>query len=108
MKRLLLGILSLPLTCMAEHWPLDAVDSQIAVVGTANLASGVRDKSLMLDGSSAIELKDSAALNGTDGFTFSVWFNPYTLNDGQQVIAGKNRYSLNERQWTLTVEPDGK
>ena len=93
---------------MAEHWPLDAVDSQISVLGKAKVASGARDQSLVLDGLSLIELKGSAALNGEGGFTFSVWFNPYAVNEGQQVIAGKNRYSLNERQWSLTVEPDGR
>jgi hypothetical protein len=101
-------ILAPTLVCMAEHWPLDAVDSQIRFLGKAKMASGARDKSLVLDGSSVIELKDSAALNGDGGFTFSVWFNPYALSAGQQVIAGKNRYSQDERQWTLTVEPDGK
>lgn len=65
-------VLAPTLVCMAEHWPLDAVDSQIAVVGEAKVASGARDQSLVLDGSSVIELKDSAALNGDGGFTFSV------------------------------------
>ena len=93
---------------MAETWPLDAVDSRIQVVGEAKVAGGARDTSLVLDGTSALELKDSSALNGGDGgFTFSVWCNPYAPSAGQQVIAGKNRYSLNERQWTLTVEADG-
>jgi len=94
---------------MAETWPLDAVDARIKVVGEAKVASGAHEGSLVLDGLSVIELKDSAALNGDGGgFTFSVWFNPYALKGGQQVIAGKNRYSLNERQWSLTVESDGK
>jgi Concanavalin A-like lectin/glucanases superfamily len=106
--KLFLLFITLTSSCMAEHWPLDAVDSQIAVLGKAKVASGARDQSLVLDGQSVIELKDSAALNGDGGFTFSVWFNPYALSAGQQVIAGKNRYSRNERQWTLTVEPDGK
>ena len=44
----------------------------------------------------------------SDVFTVSVWFNPYDLADGQQMLAGKNRYSRNERQWSLTIEPDGK
>ena len=101
-------LLASTLACLAEQWPLDAVDSQITVLGKANVASGARDASLVLDGLSVIELKETAALNGEDGFTFSVWFNPYTLNGEQQVIAGKNRYSLNERQWSLTVEPDGR
>lgn len=94
-------------TCMAEHWPLDAVDSKITVRGKAKLASGARAQSLVLDGLSLIELKETAALNGEGGFTFSVWFNPYAPKDGQQVIAAKTRYSSNERQWTLTVEPNG-
>lgn len=102
-------ILSAPFTCMAEQWPLDAVDSQISVLGKAKVASGAQGKSMALDGVSLIELRETAALNaGESGFTFSVWFNPYAVNEGQQVIAGKNRYSLNERQWSLTVEPDGR
>jgi hypothetical protein len=96
------------LACTAETWPLDAVDAPIKVVGEAKVASGAHGEALVLDGVSVIELKDSAALNGGEGFTFSVWFNPYALSAGQQVIAGKNRYSLNERQWSLTVEPDGR
>jgi hypothetical protein len=51
-------------------------------------------------------LKDSAAMNDT-AFTVSVWFNPYALRGGQQMIAGKNRYSRHERQWSLILEPDG-
>ncbi|MFZ4767563.1 MAG: LamG-like jellyroll fold domain-containing protein, partial [Roseimicrobium sp.] len=103
-----LFLLAPTLACMAEHWALDTVDSPIAVLGEAKIAGGADGMSLVLDGTSVIELKNSAALNGGEGFTFSVWFNPYALSAGQQVIAGKNRYSLNERQWTLTVEADGK
>jgi hypothetical protein len=101
-------LLASTLACMGETWPLDAVDAPIKVVGEAKVASGAHGEALVLDGASVIELKDSAALNGGEGFTFSVWFNPYALSAGQQVIAGKNRYSLNERQWSLTVEPDGR
>ncbi len=57
----------------------------------------------MLDGGSVIELKDSAGLaDGT--FTLSLWFNPYELTGGQQILAGKNRYALKERQWSLIIE----
>lgn len=108
MKSILILTL-LPLCCMAANWPLNtAKDAAIVVHGESKDASGVSGSSLVLDGSSVIELKDSAALNGDGGFTFSVWFNPYALSAGQQVIAGKNRYSRDERQWTLAVEPDGK
>jgi hypothetical protein len=93
----------------AGQWPLDAIDKRVKVYGKASVASGAEGESLILDGLSVIELKDTAALNGGEaGFTFSVWFNPYAVGEAQQVIAGKNRYSLGERQWTLTVEPDGK
>ncbi|QOV89233.1 LamG-like jellyroll fold domain-containing protein [Humisphaera borealis] len=92
----------------ARNWSLDATDPTIKVFGTARAAAGALGKSLVLDGTSVIELKDTAALNASDGFTFSVWFNPYAPESGQQVVAGKNRYSLNERQWSIAVEPDGK
>ena len=105
-------LLCLMLVCLeskAAHWALDAEASPLKIHGTVKSASGAVDQCLVLDGGSVIELKDSASLNaGADGFTFSVWFNPYATQDGQQVIAGKNRYSLGEREWTLTVEPDGR
>lgn len=95
---------------MAAQWSLDThKDETLIVHGAVQDALGVNHRSVLLDGLSVIELKNSAALNGADaGFTFSVWFNPYALNAGQQVIAGKNRYSRNERQWSLTLEPDGR
>jgi hypothetical protein len=94
---------------MAAQWSLDSrKDETLIAHGSVQEAPGVKQQSLVLDGASVIELKDSATLIGDGGFTFSVWFNPYALSAGQQVIAGKNRYSRNERQWTLTVEPDGK
>jgi hypothetical protein len=78
------------------------------VHGKADTAEGASGKSLLLDGSSLIALRDSARLNGGDsGFTFSVWVNPHELHGGQQLIAGKNRYSLNQRQWGVMIEPDG-
>jgi hypothetical protein len=92
----------------AEHWPLDSADGALVVHGKADTAEGASGKSLLLDGSSLIELRDSARLNGgNSGFTFSVWLNPHELHGGQQLIAGKNRYSLNQRQWGLMIEPDG-
>ena len=60
-----------------------------------------------MDGGEVIELKDSAVLNPAEGFSLSVWFNPYVLTGSQQMLAAKNRYSLNERQWGIAMEPDG-
>ncbi|MGV3660940.1 MAG: exo-alpha-sialidase [Prosthecobacter sp.] len=104
----LLLCLCLATSTFAGQWPLEnASDATLTIHGTAHSAPGAAGQSLLLDGSSCIELKDSAALNDPDGFTFSIWFNPYELENGQQLIAGKNRYSLNERQWGLMLEDDG-
>lgn len=90
----------------AATWPLDAVESSMTAHGDVKTAAGVVGASLLLDGASVIELKDSAALTN-DAFTISLWFNPVSLNGAQQVLAGKNRYTLDEREWSITVEPDG-
>jgi hypothetical protein len=94
----------------AADWPLNtAKDAALVVHGEIKEAPGVSGSSLVLDGSSVIELKDSASLNATaQGFSFSVWFNPYVAAGSQQMIAAKNRYALNERQWSLAIEPDGR
>lgn len=111
MKTLCLLLSAIPLLvtpATAEEWPLDDAQAPVVVHGSAKTASGAAGNSLVLDGNSVIELRDSAVLNaGAAGFTFSVWFNPYAPKDGQQVIAGKARYSSKEREWTLTVEPNG-
>ena len=109
MKRLLPLLLLLPLSsgARAEHWSLDGPDGSVVVRGKASTDAGVAGRSLVLDGESLIELKDSEGLSSA-AFTLSLWFNPYEPTGGQQVLAGKNRYSLKERQWSLTIEPDGR
>lgn len=89
------------------YWSLDEVADSLILHGNIQPATGVRGKSLVLDGESLIELRDTARLHSSE-FTISLWFNPYDLAGGQQMLAGKNRYSLDERQWSLTIEPDGK
>jgi hypothetical protein len=93
-----------------REWELDSpLAAEVTVHGEAKRADGAQRHCLVLEGQSTIELNDSAHLNfGTDGFTVSLWFNPYDLAGGQQMLVGKNRYSRNERQWSLTIEPDGK
>ena len=106
-------ILAIPLMMLAAaqaqaaSWPLDEAADTLAMRGNAQIAAGVVGKSLVLDGESLIELKDSAKLASGE-FTVSLWFNPYDVAGVQQVLAGKNRYSRDERQWSLTIEPDGK
>jgi Concanavalin A-like lectin/glucanases superfamily/BNR repeat-like domain len=91
----------------AGDWPLENSQDTLIVRGTANIAAGAVGQCLVIDGESLIELKESADLT-SDSFSVSLWFNPYDLTGGQQMLAGKNRYSKNERQWSLTMEPDGK
>ena len=100
------GPKSLPIA-LAASWPLDEVADTLVVRGNAQTAVGVAGKSVVLNGESLIELKDSEKFASGE-FTVSLWFNPYDLAGGQQMLAGKNRYSRNERQWSLTIEPDGK
>ncbi|WP_395715938.1 LamG-like jellyroll fold domain-containing protein [Prosthecobacter sp.] len=106
LHRFTLALLSLTASVYAETWPLDAVDSSMLARGVVKTAAGASGTSLLLDGASLIELKDSAKLS-TGSFTASLWFNPYALDGEQQMIIGKNRYSRGERQWGLTIEPDG-
>lgn len=108
MKRILPLLFSLASPLLAETWSLDepAADTWI-VRGAVTPAAGVAGQSLVLDGESLIELKDSASL-GSGEFTVSLWFNPYDLKGGQQMLVGKNRYSRDERQWGLILEPDGR
>ena len=92
----------------AYDWRLGDAEPGVKFHGQVTRAAGVDGKCSVLDGESLVELEDSGKLNGGEqGFTFSVWFNPYDLDGGQQVIAAKNRYSLGERQWSIAIEPNG-
>lgn len=90
------------------HWSFDQSQSEgLTIHGRTESVSGVKKSALQMDGLSAIELQNTAALPSSP-FTISLWFNPYDLSAGQQILAGKNRYSRNEREWSVTIEPDGK
>jgi len=76
--------------------------------GEITVGTGVRKQSLVFHGDSILEVKDSAALaNAENGFSCSLWVNPYAAGDVQQMLAGKNRYSLNEREWGVMIDRDG-
>jgi len=92
---------------MAGEWTLDSTSKNLLIHGNAKVAEGAFKKSLVLDGESALELSESSDL-ASGAFTVSLWFNPYDLEAGQQMLAGKNRYSKSERQWSLTIEADGR
>jgi hypothetical protein len=91
----------------SARWPLESVADSLVVRGALTTAAGAAGQCLVFDGRSLAELKDSAKLARGE-FTLSLWFNPYDLASGQQMLAGKNRYSRQERQWSLTIEPDGR
>jgi len=99
-----------PKPATEREWELDSpLAAEVIVHGEARRIEGVQGHGLQVDGRSTLELNDSAHLNsGEAGFTASVWFNPFTLEAGQQMLMAKNRYSLDERQWGLTIEPNGR
>ena len=95
----------------AHHWKLDAPSSSDFTPkgGKVQLVSGVKGKSLALNGGTVLELKDSAKLtHGEKGFTFFTWVNPYRLNAGQQMIVAKNVYAKNQREWSVMVDRDNR
>ncbi|MFN7565291.1 MAG: LamG-like jellyroll fold domain-containing protein [Prosthecobacter sp.] len=107
MSRLAFFLCLLVTSAFAATWPLDGVDDSLILRGDVKTAAGAAGASLQFHGTSLIELKNSAKL-ASGSFTVSLWFNPYVLEGGQQMLIGKNRYSRNERQWGLLIEPDGR
>ncbi|MDV6030519.1 MAG: cycloinulo-oligosaccharide fructanotransferase [Phycisphaera sp. RhM] len=107
---LLLGVVSLSAPADdSVHWSLDAVESpDIQILGDACTGDGVDGKCLVLDGETVIEAKGFESAFEADELTLTIWVNPYALDRDQQMIAAKNRYSLDEREWSLMVDRDGR
>ncbi len=75
----------------------------------ARLVEGVAGKALSLEGVSLLEAQDSSTFgHGRGGFTLTLWVNPYAVGKQQQMIAGKNEYSRDQREWGLMLDRDGK
>lgn len=116
--KIAMGWLSLLLVGMAAStvhaddpvlWSLDQLHAgDLKIRGDAELSQGVVGKCLALNGDTVIEAKGFETALQSGEFTFTIWVNPYSLNRGQQMIAAKNRYSLNEREWSLMVDRDGR
>jgi hypothetical protein len=107
MNSALFCLLLLTSALPASPWALDRLDESWVLRGSVKPAAGAVNGSLVFDGGSLLELKDSASLTaGT--FSLSLWFNPYEPEGRQQMLVGKNRYSRDERQWGLLIEPDGR
>ena len=108
---LLCAGLSSPSLAGDRQWALDQPELPELLVmgGVVSAAPGVRKQSLVFDGDSLLQVKDSgAATHDENGFTCAVWVNPYATNSDQQMIAAKNRYSLNEREWGVMIDKDGR
>ncbi|QDV12388.1 Laminin G domain protein [Rosistilla oblonga] len=92
-------------------WPLDSASSaQLRHKGgSPSQAVGVHGQSLVLSGKSLLEVNDSGSvpISGKP-FSFVVWFNPYNLDRGQQMIVAKNCYALNQREWGIMIDSDQK
>lgn len=111
MKTAVLALAALmPLAAHAAHWPLDTgTDAGLTLRGKVALVDGVEGKAVSLAGGTVLEVKNSAALgHAAAGFSLSVWVNPLAAGQGQQMIAGKNRYSASEREWGVMVDADGR
>lgn len=87
----------------------EAGAAEWTIHGRAETVPGAEGAGLQLDGRSLIEVKDSAAIvPGAEGFSFTVWCNPFHGSDGQHMIVAKNRYSQGEREWGVMIDQDGK
>lgn len=93
-----------------KTFPLESISPEgVSLIGKADPVPGVKGKALSLVGRSLLSLNDSRGLAAGDpGFTLVFWVNPYNAgNGGQQILAGKNQYSLDRREWSLMIDSDG-
>jgi len=107
------GILFCPVSAALADgrcWSLDSAEEPgMTVHGTVAHAEGTTGRSAVLNGESLLKVKDSLRLaSGENGFTLTAWVNPYLLDGRQQMIAAKNRYSLDERQWGVMIDKDSR
>lgn len=93
-----------------QTWSLEPGELQgFSVHGQVTSDAGVSGRSLVLDGGSMLKVKASEEYaNGEPGFTLLAWVNPYSLSGSQQMLAAKNCYSLNERQWGVMIDKDNR
>jgi hypothetical protein len=104
-------VLTVPCFAADHRWSFDDTTHTGLMVlgGEATSALGVLEHSIALDGISIVQVKNSATMTHCEnGFTISVWVNPYASKNGQQMIVAKNRYSLNEREWGMIIDKDGR
>jgi len=99
--------------------PLDnAEKGKVETVGAEHLATvhgrleqvpGAVGKALLLDGESLITLPAGSDYSIESGpFTVAAWVNTYDLSGAQQMIAAKNDYAANKREWGLMIDRDNR
>ncbi|WP_237227779.1 exo-alpha-sialidase [Rubinisphaera sp. JC750] len=110
--------------CCCAPLRAESPDSQVVTLGFDGLQNadnlephggnpvqvdGPYGKAVGFDGNTLLEWNVATQpLDSTQPFTVSLWFTPYRLDRGQQMLIGKNRYSQNEREWGVMIDDDGK
>ncbi|MFW5798081.1 MAG: exo-alpha-sialidase [Planctomycetota bacterium] len=108
-----------PMSGAVAAWSFDDVTSDTVpdvasgkhpgrALGSPTLVPGVRGHCMVFDGQGDhVAVPDAPALSFTDAtFSLSAWVNVYSIDRGQQVIVGKNCYTLDQREWSLMVDRD--
>ena len=73
--------------------------------GKFETAPGAVGNSVIFDGAGAyaiVEEPEAMSLS-ENGFTVSLWVNPYSLHYDEQMLVGKNNYAANQREWGLLI-----
>ncbi|QEG41848.1 exo-alpha-sialidase [Roseimaritima ulvae] len=94
-----------------RSWTFDAASSEKLQPKGGSLAEavGVHNQAMVLKGNSVLEVPNSSTVpNSQQPFSLVVWFNPYKLDGGQQMIVAKNCYALNQREWSVMIDDDQK
>ncbi|MBA2113783.1 exo-alpha-sialidase [Bremerella alba] len=88
------------------QWPMDD-HAGLAIQGNVTSAAGIAGESLVFEGESLATVKDSANYTDlADGYTIAFWVCPFFMNSDQQMLVGKNRYSLDQREWGVMIDRD--
>ncbi len=92
------------------RWTFDtSLASGQTLRGQASAVEGVEGRAQSLDGRSLFVVPDSDDHAPNDpGFTLTLWVAPYDPGNGQQMLAGKNSYSQNQREWGVMIDKDGR
>jgi len=102
------------------HWALEgATDGRIVDAcgrhhgqarGEFRVVPGAESGALAFNGMTTLVTVPTAPnlSIGAGPFTLATWVFPYAPGYGQQMIAAKNHYSANQREWGLMIDHDGQ